>query len=115
MIPYSRHVVNLRDAISVARQIRFGSLTQGKTIDKFENKVATYVGSKYAVAVSSATAGLHIALLSLNLKPGDKVVTSPLSFLASSNAILYAGLTPVFVDISPKTKNLDFEMLKKNH
>ena len=112
MIPYSRHVVNLRDAISVARQIRFGSLTQGKTIDEFENKVATYVGSKYAVAVSSATAGLHIALLSLNLKPGDKVVTSPLSFLASSNAILYAGLTPVFIDINPETKNLNSVKLR---
>lgn len=113
MIPYSRHVVNLRDAISVARQIRFGSLTQGKTIDEFENKVATYVGSKYAVAVSSATAGLHIALLSLNLKPGDKVVTSPLSFLASSNAILYAGLTPVFIDIHPETKNLNSVKLRE--
>ena len=113
MIPYSRHVVNLRDAISVARQIRFGSLTQGKTIDEFENKVATYVGSKYAVAVSSATAGLHIALLSLNLKPGDKVVTSPMSFLASSNAILYAGLTPIFIDIDPETKNLNTVKLRE--
>ena len=113
MIPYSRHVVNFRDAISVARQIRFGSLTQGKTIDEFETKVASYVGSSYAVAVSSATAGLHIALLSLNLEPGDKVITSPMSFLASSNAILYAGLTPVFIDINPETKNIDISKLRE--
>ena len=113
MIPYSRHVVSLRDAISVAGQIRFGSLTQGKTIDEFEGKVAQYVNSDFAVAVSSATAGLHISLLALDLKPGDKVVTSPMSFLASSNAILYAGLTPVFVDIDSETKNLDVVKLRE--
>ena len=102
----------MRDALAVAHQIRFRTLTQGNAVEDFEEKVSNFVDSKYAVAVSSATAGLHIALLALNLQPGDKVVTSPLSFLASSNVILYAGLTPVFVDICPKTKNLDFAMLK---
>ena len=102
MIPYGRHTVNWRDALAVAWQVKTKSLTQGSRIQEFEEKIANYVGSKYAVAVSSATAGLHISMLALDLPSESEVVTSPISFVASSNAILYAGLKPVFLDVDPR-------------
>ncbi|MFM1757425.1 MAG: UDP-4-amino-4,6-dideoxy-N-acetyl-beta-L-altrosamine transaminase [Actinomycetota bacterium] len=107
MIPYSKHKTTFADAFSVARQVKLRSLTQGPEIANFEKSVKQYVNSEYAVAVSSATAGLHIALIALELEPNSEVITSPLSFLSSANCILYAGLKPVFVDIDPTTKNLD--------
>lgn len=107
LIPYSKHRTTLADAFVVARQVKFRSLTQGPGITTFEKSVKQYVNSDYAVAVSSATAGLHIALLALELEPDSEVITTPLSFLASANCILYAGLKPVFVDIDPSSKNLD--------
>ncbi len=113
MIPYGKHNVKLSEALKVAWQIRFHSLTQGSKINEFEGLVAKYVGAKYAVAVSSATAGLHIAMLALDLPQKSKVVTSPISFVASSNSILYAGHHPLFVDIDPNTLNLDLNLIEK--
>ena len=110
MIPYGRHTVNWRDALAVAWQVKTKSLTQGSRIQEFEEKIANYVGSKYAVAVSSATAGLHISMLALDLPSESEVFTSPISFVASSNAILYAGLKPVFLDVDPHTINLSSEL-----
>lgn len=112
MIPYGKHNVKLSEALRVAWQIRFRSLTQGSKIEEFEGLVAEYVGAKYAVAVSSATAGLHIAMLALDLPQGSKVITSPISFVASSNSILYSGHLPIFVDIEPNTLNLDLRLLE---
>jgi perosamine synthetase len=96
----------LRDAFVVGWQVWKKSLTQGPKIQEFELAVASKVGAKYAVAVSSATAGLHLALLALELKPDSEVVTSPISFLSSSNAALYSGLKPKFIDIEPETLNI---------
>lgn len=107
MIPYGKHNTNWADSFKVFWQVRFGTLTQGKRILEFEEEVAKYVGAKFAVAVSSATAGLHIALLAAGLKPQSNVITSPLSFVASSNSILYSSCVPVFVDIDTSTLNLD--------
>ena len=87
------------DALRVAWQVKFKSLTQGNKIKEFENLVADYVGSKYAVAVSSATAGLHLAHLAIGHPLGSNVATSPISFVASANTIIYAGYRPLFVDI----------------
>ena len=87
------------DALRVAWQVKFKSLTQGNQIKEFENLVADYVGSKYAVAVSSATAGLHLAHLAIGHPVGSNVATSPISFVASANTIIYAGYRPFFVDI----------------
>lgn len=114
MIPYGKHNVTLSEALKVAWQIRFRSLTQGPKIDEFEKVVAAYVGCRYAVAVSSATAGLHIAMLALDLPQNSKVITSPISFVASSNSILYSGHRPVFLDIDSKTINLDLDLVE-NH
>ena len=99
MIPYSKQSISIIDALRVARQVKFRSLTQGAQIKEFEDSVADYVGSKYAVAVSSATAGLHLAHLATGVPIGSNVATSPISFVASANTIIYAGHTPFFVDI----------------
>jgi len=113
LIPYSKQTVTFLDAIYVAMQVRFKSLTQGKEIQKFEESVAKYVGAKFAVAVSSATAGLHLSHLALEVPVGSKVITSPISFVASANSILYAGLVPVFIDVELKTGNISIEKLSE--
>ena len=113
MIPYSKQTITFFDAIYVAMQVRFKSLTQGKEIQKFEESVAKYVGAKFAVAVSSATAGLHLSHLALGVPLGSKVVTSPISFVASANSILYAGLVPVFIDVEIETGNISTEKLSE--
>ena len=100
MIPYGKHSISALDVFRVAKQMYFSSLTQGPQIKKFEESIAHYVGAKYAVAVSSATAGLHLALMALNLPKGSEVLTSPVSFVSSSNAALYNELTPKFIDIN---------------
>jgi len=97
----------------VAWQVKFRSLTQGGEIQKFEKSISQYVGAKYAVAVSSATAGLHIAHLALGNPSGAKVVTSPISFVASANSIIYAGQTPIFVDVELDSGNLSAEELAR--
>jgi perosamine synthetase len=112
LIPYGKHNVRLTEALKVAWQVRFRSLTQGSRIDEFEKKVAQYVGANYAVAVSSATAGLHLAMLALDLPQKSKVITSPISFVASANSILYAGHRPVFIDIDNNTVNLDLDLIE---
>jgi UDP-4-amino-4,6-dideoxy-N-acetyl-beta-L-altrosamine transaminase len=113
LIPYGRQTVSFFDALYVARQIKFKSLTQGLKIDNFEEKVAKYVGSRFAVAVSSGTAGLHLAHLALGQAPGSKVITSPISFVASANSIIYAGQEPIFIDINPNTGNISVEKLQE--
>jgi UDP-4-amino-4,6-dideoxy-N-acetyl-beta-L-altrosamine transaminase len=111
LIPYGRQSINFRDVYEVVKQLRFNSLTQGqKTLD-FERYAAEYCGAKYAVAVANATAGLQIALKSLNLSKNSTVVTSPISFVASSNSIIYNNLKPYFVDIDLKNGNMSVEKL----
>ncbi len=111
MIPYSKQSISIIDALRVARQVKFKSLTQGSQIKKFESSVADYVGSKYAVAVSSATAGLHLAHLAIGHPFGSNVATSPISFVASANTIIYAGHTPFFVDIDFETGSMSVDKL----
>lgn len=106
MNSYGKQSTNLRDALVVGWQVWRKSLTQGPKIQDFESAVALKVGAKYAVAVSSATAGLHLALLALELEPNSEVVTSPISFLSSANAAIYSGLKPKFIDIDPDTLNI---------
>ncbi len=93
--------------------MRFHSLTQGSRILEFERAVAKLVGAKFAVATSSATAGLHIAVQSLGLPNSSKIITSPISFVASSNSILYCGHVPIFADINSKTLNIDASQISK--
>jgi UDP-4-amino-4,6-dideoxy-N-acetyl-beta-L-altrosamine transaminase len=113
LIPYSRQNISFRDALYVARQVKFKSLTQGFQINNFEEKVAKYVGARFAVAVSSGTAGLHLAHLALGQAKGSKVITSPISFVASANSIIYAGQEPIFIDVDPYTGNISVEKLQE--
>ncbi len=106
-IPYARHSLDERDIRSVVKVLRSGFITQGPVVGEFEKAVAKSCGAKYAVAVSSGTAALHLACLAAGLKAGDEVVTSPITFVASANAVLYAGATPVFADVAPGIPNID--------
>jgi len=106
MIPYSRQDISEADIQSVVDVLRSDLLTQGPAVAAFEKAVADYCSTQHAVAVSSATAALHIACLSLGVSSGDIVWTSPITFVASANCALYCGATIDFIDIDPSTYNL---------
>lgn len=106
MIPYGKHHIDEQDIQAVMDVLRSGALTQGPAIDLFEQAIADYVGAKYAVAVSSGTAALHLAALVAGVGPGTSLITSPITFVASANAALYAGGRVVFADIDPDTINM---------
>ncbi|MEO1621692.1 MAG: DegT/DnrJ/EryC1/StrS family aminotransferase, partial [Cyanobacteria bacterium J06632_3] len=112
-IPYGRQDISQQDIDTVVAVLRSDWLTQGPAITQFEAAVASYCGARYAVAVSSATAALHIAALAAELKLGDRMWTSPNTFVASANCGLYCGATVDFVDIDPNTYNLSLSALKK--
>ena len=86
MIPYGRHYIDQDDIDAVTDILRNGALTQGPAVEAFERAVAEYVGAKYAVAVSSATAGLHLAAIVAGVGPGSALITTPITFVASANA-----------------------------
>ncbi len=91
----------------VLEVLRSGDLSLGPKYKEFEEKFAEFVGTKYACAVSSGTAGLHLAIIAADIKKGDEVITTPFSFISSANCILYVGAKPIFVDIDPVTYNMD--------
>ena len=107
MIPYGRHYLDDADVEAVVDVLRHGPLTQGHHIEAFERSVAEYVGVKYAVAVSSGTAALHMAAKCLDLNEDSLLVTSPITFVATSNAALYVGAKVAFADVDPSTINID--------
>lgn len=106
-IPYGKHYVDEDDISAVTKTLRYGNLTQGPVIPEFEEQVAAYVGAKYAVVVSSATAGLHLSYLALGIRGGDGVLTSPITFVSTANAAHYCGGRAFFSDIDRSTLNLD--------
>lgn len=106
-IPYGRQWLEREEEKAVLACLRSDFITQGPKIGEFEKKFAANVGAKYAVAVSSGTAALHITALAIGLKPGDEAITTPMTFLATANAIVYAGAKPVFADIEPETLCID--------
>ena len=87
-------------------------LTQGPVVEKFENEFSNFVGSKYAVAVNNATSGLHLSVLALGLKKGERVITTPITFAASANCIRYVGAEVWFADINPETYLIDINSVK---
>jgi perosamine synthetase len=106
-IPLSRPDITSAEMDAVEAVMRSGRLSIGPVQEQFEQLVAARTDREHAVACSSGTAGLHMALLALGIGPGDEVITTPFSFIASSNVILMVGARPVFVDICPKTLNMD--------
>jgi perosamine synthetase len=107
MIPYSRHYIDEDDIEAVVEVLRSDWITQGPKIAEFEKGVADYCGAKFAVAVSSGTAALHLACMAAGISSGDEVITSPITFVASANCALYVGAKPVFADILPDTYCID--------
>lgn len=107
MLSYGRQSISEDDIAAVVAALRSDFLTQGPLVDEFERAFAARAGAKHAVAVNSATAALHLAMKVLGLGPRDRVVTSPITFLASANAAAYVSATPDFADIDPRTATLD--------
>lgn len=113
VIPYGRQNITEEDLKAVVETLNSDYLTQGPKIEEFENAFAKYVGSKYAVALSNGTAALHLCALALDVKEGDKVITTPITFAASANCIRYCGGEVVFSDIDPETYLLDISKVRR--
>lgn len=111
MIPYGKQYIDEDDIKAVTDVLRGSWLTQGPKIAEFEHAVANYVGTKYAVAVNSGTSALHLTALVAGISPGKSLVTSPITFVATANAALYAGGEVLFADVDPETINLSSEAL----
>ena len=112
-IPYGRQNITQEDVEAVISALQSDYLTQGPKIAEFEDAFAEYIGCKYAVAVSNGTAALHLCALALDVKEGDKVITTPLTFAASANCIKYCGGDVVFADIDPATYLLDINNVRR--
>lgn len=112
MIPISKPILGKKEKNAVLKVLNSGFLAQGKKVEEFEEKFAKYIGVKYAIATSSGTTALYIALLAHGIKKGNEVITSPFTFIASSNAVLYCGAKPVFVDIG-EDFNINPDLIEK--
>lgn len=106
-IPYGRQSIDESDITAVIEVLRSDWLTTGPAVERFEADICAYTGARYAIAVSNGTAALHAAIFALNIGPGDEVIVTPMTFVASANCILYQGGTPVFADVDPDTLLLD--------
>lgn len=113
MLPISTPLIGKEEKNAVLEVLSSGILAQGPKVKEFEDRFAGYVGTEHAIATSSGTTALHTALLACGIGKGDEVATTPFSFVASSNSILYCGAKPVFADIDPRTFNIDPEKVKE--
>ncbi|WIF93895.1 UDP-4-amino-4,6-dideoxy-N-acetyl-beta-L-altrosamine transaminase [Caminicella sporogenes] len=112
-LPYGQQWIDDKDIQAVIDTLKGDYLTTGPKIKEFEEKIAQYIGAKYAVAISNGTAALHAACFAAGIKKGDEVITTPITFAASANCILYQGGKPVFADINPRTYNIDVNDIEK--
>src|SRR5512139_2665116 len=113
MIPISKPYIGEAEKRAVMEVLDSGMLAQGPRTAKFEEHFAQMCGVKHAIATSSGTTALHLALLAHGVGEGDEVITTPFTFIASANSILFTGAKPVFVDIDPETFNLDPSLVEK--
>ena len=111
MIPHARIKMGQEELDAIGETLEAGYVAMGPAVQRFEDKFARYLGVKYAVATSSCTAALHLSMLALGVGPGDEVITTPMSWIASANAIVYCGAKPVFVDICGETLNMNFDLV----
>ncbi len=112
-IPYSKQKIDSSDIDAVRQTLTSDFITQGPKVEEFERALAHYCGAKYVVAVANGTAALHLAALASGLKKGDQAITSPITFLATANAVLYSGAEVVFADIDYDTVNIDPKSIRK--
>src|ERR1700675_3245653 len=113
LLPYGRQSLDDEDIQAVVEVLKSDWLTTGPKIGEFEERFAAWVGARHAVSFSSGTAALHGAAFAAGLEAGDEAVTTPLTFCATANCVLYQGATPVFADVSPDTLNLDPKEVSK--
>ncbi|MVN75386.1 UDP-4-amino-4,6-dideoxy-N-acetyl-beta-L-altrosamine transaminase [Hymenobacter sp. HMF4947] len=112
-LPYGRQHITDADVAAVVETLRSDFLTQGPRVTEFEEKFAAYVGARHAVAVSNGTAALHLCALALGVQPGQRVITTPITFAASANCVRYCGGEVHFADIDPATGLLDLQQVRK--
>jgi perosamine synthetase len=112
LLPYGRQSIDESDIQAVVETLRSDWLTTGPKVGEFEEALASWVGAKYAISFSSGTAALHAAAFAAGLQAGDEAITSPLTFAATANCVLYQGATPVFADVAEDTLNLDPELIE---
>jgi len=112
-IPYGHQWIDDRDIKEVAEILKTGWITQGPKVKEFEEKLAEYCGAKYAITVSSGTAALHAAYKAAGIGPGDEVITTPLTFAATANAVVFCGGKPVFADIQENALNIEPKEIEK--
>ena len=113
LLPYGRQTLTETDVAAATEVLRSDWLTTGPKVAEFEEAIADYVGVRHAVSFSSGTAALHAAVLAAGLKPGDEAITTPLTFCATANAVLYGGGTPVFADVRDETLTIDPEEVER--
>jgi perosamine synthetase len=113
MIPIARPNIGREEERAVLRVLRSGMIAEGKVTAEFEGKFAKYIGTKYAVATSSGTTALQIALMATGIGPGDEVITSPFTFIASANTSIYLGAKPRFIDVNENDFNLNPDLIEK--
>ncbi len=112
-IPFYKPYITENEMSAVSRVLKSGKLTRGQEVKEFEKEFADYIGKKYAIAVNSGTSGLHLVVRAMGWKKGDEVITTPFSFIASSNVLLFEGVKPIFVDINKNTLNIDPDKIEE--
>jgi dTDP-4-amino-4,6-dideoxygalactose transaminase len=111
-IEFYKHDIRTNDIASVTNVLRSLFLTTGEQVHEFENKFSKYLGCKYTAGVSSCTAALHLSLLASGIGAGDEVITTPMTFIATANSIIYTAAKPVFVDVEPETGNINADLIE---
>lgn len=112
-IPLYKPYISKNERSAVLRVLKSGKLSKGREVEHFEEEFAKYVGKKYAIAVNSGTSGLHLSVKAMNWKDGDEIITTPFTYIASSNALLFENVKPVFVDIDIESLNIDPNKIKE--
>jgi len=113
MIPISKPLIEKEEKRAVLEVLTSGNLSQGKKVEEFEKSFASYIGTEHAIAINNGTTALHTALLASGIKKGDEIITTPFSFIATANCILYCGAKPKFADIDERTFNISPEKIKQ--